>query len=262
MPLNREIIENIIIEEILRCFCELESGISETPRLLFIHPAPFNIENLNTASISSMVEKYNSATLPANQGFPETDFFGLRQISSTMQNISFARIVDSIQAFILVHPPISFLHRTVEGMGDELPVKILQHALLSRKPVIGLTAPDPLNLAKEDKKDRTSPDSRIMSHFQAHYDNLSRILSNWGVVWEREENLFSIIRDIMEPSGEDTSTGKNAAIQNSRRMIVTSEDVENRIRSGEISWNLPENAIVTALAFETARKYDFSLNKK
>jgi hypothetical protein len=62
----------------------------------------------------------------------------------------------------------------------------------------------------------------------------------------------------MEKDLEDNQHAKSPAAP-TRRLVITQEDILERIARGETKWVVPSNAIITSLAWEIAEKRGFVL---
>ena len=148
---------------------------------------------------------------------------------------------------VIPEPCLNIMAQVSLGLTPDFASFLIFNFLLRQKPVLGIQNQQFLNF----------PPCSLKSLIHKY----TKILADWGLLWISQEELFAFIRNKLEPGYPDTEKIGNNAGTPSKRLIVTQEDVFRRIKKGEKQWLVPDNAIVTSLAWEIAEKHGFTIKK-
>ena len=255
-------IQEIIEEEIHRFINGLEDSktkpvdLSGERILLFVLSSP--VAGDAFPGLNSLTERYTCARLNAWYGPLENEagqgargLLSLPEFPPPATAIVPSEALKQIRAVFLVYPSLALMARTALGLGDDFGALLILQALSSATPVLAIRS-------KLLPSDSIAP---LPNSPQALIRQYEKTLGDWGVRWINEERIFPLMEQLME----DPLTGlekKELRRNNPKRIIVTGEDVEERIRRGERQWVLPADAIITSVAQETAEKKGFILKLK
>jgi len=175
-----------------------------------------------------------------------------------------------LKLVILFHPSLSLLAQMVLGLTQDFSSRILLHALLTGIPVFAIGDESLFHIINTPlltPKTSLPPISetsliRLHSSLKSMIHQYSKTLEEWGMEWIEPDHLFSAIETILErrksPSGECPAKTQTEY----KRLVITEEDIQNRIKMGGNEWMIPDNAIVTDLALELAQKNGLILKRK
>lgn len=168
------------------------------------------------------------------------------------------------KAILLFQPSLPFLAGIATGAGNDAVSMGLAQALVSGKPILGIGGDAVMRPFASDSKlterlTTATEAARAREAFESLYRQYIRTLGGWGVSWVEPEDLYKSIERLMGGSpGRTESTSPPAPKQ---RLIITGDDVMERVRRGEKEWRLPPDAIITDIAREIAEKHGFKMGK-
>jgi len=264
MTTERENLINIIRDEILR-FLNAEEFHHANPkfRIVFLLSGRPDRDVMESAGLGEIVKQY-SCLVVRSLSFMETipePLGAIPEIPPKDLMTSPPHLPENVRAVVLFQPELSFIARTALGTGDEPDIRFIQHALTSDIPILGIPrntyAPSP-HAGTEWK---FSNAHSALSSLQSLYCQYQKTLENWGVVWIPPQNLSSALHKICVEDKTRRSGTTHAPTRSKKRLIITKEDVEERIKKGEREWFIPSDAIITDIARETADQKGFNLKQ-
>ncbi len=250
-----EKIRSIISEEIKRFLNELEAKHPTitnpgTADVLFLLSSQPDKDLKTAAAVSTISEKFSCALVwtesPHEPLSPPLS--RLPQLPEPQIPQAQRQILDNLKCIIIFEPTLSLLANVALGTTDDFPSRLTFQFLAYGKPVYAVRG-----------SEQTAPgtSNRQIQVLSRGYE---RTLEEWGMLWLRPEQLFSTLEVLLEaPAQNQASVSEKTNSQ--RRLIVTGEDVEEHIRSGQKQWILPPDAIVTAIAREIAERNGFVLKR-
>jgi hypothetical protein len=280
MTLNKETLETLIYEEILRYLGSLDQN--EAPRvvsrgtdILFLLSTSDYGQDIETSCIPSIAKKFNCALVPSShcKGSLPEPFSTMDKIEILDKNFSPLKIIEKVKVLILFQPSLSLMASTALGTSENPECRILTQALLTGKKVLGVrqeeisknhSLNDNFSLNHIMEGVRTSGEarekaSRIDSSLQSLNRQYAHTLKDWGVQWEIPEKLFPILESILEKPSASIDNTTNKRNNPGKRIIITADDIYEKINSGKTQWIIPANAIITDIARENAQRSGFKL---
>ncbi|MBN1900861.1 hypothetical protein JW926_05985 [Candidatus Sumerlaeota bacterium] len=265
---NPNNLESIIVEEILRFLENLEGNLappcsSNVPGLLFILSQPLP-EKIDFSTVTGHFPSYLLRS--SNYTSSLSPLFSQIKEISCVDAVDFPEgMFDQWKAVILPHPSLTFLAQCALGITPDPASRALLQSLLKAKPVLGIFDEIPeqgeksLNpLANSNPVENAVFSQRIRSTLLSLHHQYVKTLEDWGVLRVKMDNLFHVIQKIMEPR-EGAKQAMETSKPPSQRIVITQEDILERIQKGDTHWLAPSNAIVTSLAWEIAEKHGFIL---
>jgi len=264
MRTEHENLINIIHEEILR-FLNTGDFLHANPkfRIVFLLSGKPDRDVMESAGLREVVKRY-SCLLVRSLSFMETipePLGAIPEIPPKDLLTSPPCLPENVKAFVLFQPELSFIARTALGTGDEPDIRFIHYALTSEITILGIPhdtyAPSPHTKIEGNISDA----HRARSSRQSLYRQYQKTLENWGVVWIPPQNLSSALHKICGEDETRRSGATHAATGSKKRLIITKEDVEDRIKRGERDWFIPPDAIITDIARETADQKGLNLKQ-
>lgn len=218
---------------------------------------------MESACLREIVKKY-SCLIARSFSFMETipePFCDIPEIPPKDLQPSPPHLPENVKAIVLFQPELSFIAKTALGTSNEPDVRFIHYALSSEIPILGIphdAHASPLN-AKIDTNVSSAHDVR--AYLQTLYRQYQKTLENWGVAWISPQNLQSALQKIRAENEAFSSGAKRAAAGSRKRLIITREDVEERIKRGEREWLIPPDAIITDIARETANQNGLNIKQ-
>jgi len=264
MSQDYEHLESLIREEILRC---LVGGETKREILVVMPFLPLDKDFLDSLGLEAIFERFSSTILSPDPSYPlPAPLSEIPPYSPDKAREQPGR--DHIRALVILNPSLSLLAQTALGIADQPCSRLLLGNLLDRKPVLTIHDPSCDFPPPEMKGPPVAPASSGLS-FDSHpphsprnlYQQYYKTLEEWGMRQVSPSRLFQTLETLLNPAPD--STGSSPARENSvRRMIVTGDDILDKLALGGKEWVIPENAIVTSIAQETAQRNGFSLIRK
>ena len=263
MALDRKQIEDIIREEILKYLVSpRHASPSKVPDILIILTNQPDKQIVDISGVQEVMRRFCCLCF-----FPPCCNDNLSAPFDMAHNEAGAAadtdtIWQGAKAIVLFQPSLPFLAGIITGAGnDEVSMRLMQ-ALVSGKPVLGIECGTVIqSFAPESGNPRegliAATAARAKEGFEALYRQYVRTLGGWGVEWIKPEDLYRFVERLAcGESAAEKSLNASAAKQ---RLIITGDDVMQRIRQGEKNMPLPPDAIITDVAREIAEKHGFKM---
>ena len=266
MNYDPETIESIVYQEILRVLNQSgtlrETGTSESS-LCFLFSQPPEEQILRLSAMDAVTERYSCFMLKTAS---------LEQISSfSPPGVKQEKIIpgneplDKTRAVILFQPTLSLCACAALGITEDPAILFLIHAMLQSIPVFGIKSQKDPVFSRAGKPDNPAAANAFAAGLSSSLESLrqkyEKILEQWGLKWIEPDQLFDSIHGLFDDGAQGNEKPEPSSPAPNERIIVTAEDVENKAGMGQTSWILPENAIVTDVARETAERLGFHLSR-
>jgi hypothetical protein len=265
-------LETIILEEIRRFLENLDGKRSthlyqDTPGILFLLSQPIPEEMIVSSHFSTIVKQFQSLLL-RSQSYtapPPPCFAKLREIPANETMESLNDLLSQLKMIIIPYPSLSFMAQLTLGITPDPASRLLLQFLIMAKPVFGIcdeTGRDMESsitlLQNQQPTENNFLSQRIRSALQSLQRQYVKILEDWGITWIQTDKLYPSIQKIMEMERDDKQNRESPPVP-SKRIVITQEDIQERIKRGETQWVVPSNVIITSLAREIAEKHGFIL---
>jgi len=262
-------IEILIYEEIERYLKNLETGNGPPPfdskpsiLLMLSHPPDENL--IAKTGLKTIIKRFPCAFSrlePFSAPLP-SPFSSLPEILPKERDSSLSENLKNLKLVILFHPSLSIMAQMVLGLTPDFSSCVLLQALLTGIPVFAIQEHPISQIVQTPlwtQKTPLSPQSetcllRLHSSLKSLIRQYSKTLEEWGMVWIEPDRLFSSIQKLLEGMEQSPRESPSKTKTEAERLVITQEDVIDRVKKGDKQWLIPENAIVTDLAREIAAK--------
>lgn len=262
MALDRKQIEDIIREEILRYLVLPEpASLPKASDLLIILTNQPDKETVDISGVREVMRRFRCLCI-----CPPYCSNNLSEPFDKAQNEAGAAaeagaIWQGAKAILIFQPSLPFLAGIVTGAGNDAVSMRLMQTLVSGKPVLGIGGKSVIQPFEPEGKlsegSAAATAARAREGLESLYRQYARTLGGWGVDWVEPEELYKFIERHMggAPAPEKSSSAPAAK----QRLIITGDDVMERIRRGEKDLPLPPDAIITDIAREIAEKHGIKM---
>ncbi len=248
-------LETIICEEISRRLKELEGPRNSAPSnlkppVVIISEAFGEMRPPGTEIIESLSRDFPCRVLlPGCRDEPPSFLKGLQRWDSGADLASPDFRETAIGCVLIFAPSLAILSALALGFARDPALSLILKSLLSGVPVFCF--PDmPILVPGEALSGQTLIAGRQAAGILALYEQYRRVLEKWGIVWTGEGRLYDSVHQALERADEGGTAPSRAAGPNSRRPVITGDDVREHILGGRSELTIPDNAIVTDIARE------------